>query len=403
MSQMSDTLGSPVLSRRSSVRRSPPPHRRQSSTWKVLDDSWEDDVDFMYDNALEAGCDWDWDHASEENQDRELTPGRETERSVEDSRAASTPFEEDHTLRTRFFPNAFRPSLLVPSSSSVPELESRSAISTSTADTGLHTPSDYFQTTMVAAPSPFVEADGFTLTPSLLVPQDFKEQSMREELYEDLLSEYESSDRHFALLDASQSVSSSARNSHIRSSKRSSYDSSLVSTQGSGSWSSPVRRSASSAGSLPELVHSRRARKNFDMMVDHLSEQVASFASFGEDEHTENEDDDVTPPANQTANNTDRTFFASDEEDSQDQDSHQYVTPSTSEDNSSRQSAQAHHKHAASDSAAKLLSFSSAQQDSDIPKSRKRAASSSNAFRANRPANLSLFPPPPRHMMPPSR
>jgi hypothetical protein len=398
ISQMSDTLGSPALCRRGSVRRSPP--RRLSNTWRALDDSWEEDIDFMYDHEMEAGCDWDWDRGSDNgSEDRELTPGREVERprspNDEESCSASIASEDESTVQTRFLQSAFRPSLLVPSTSSVPELESRSAVSASTADSGIRTPSDYFphQTTLVSAPAPFTEAEGFTLTPSLLVPQDFKEQSMREEMYEDLLAEYESSDRHFALLDASQSVASSSRNSHIRSSKRSSYDSSLVSTQGSGSWSSPVRRSASSSCSLPELVHSRRARKNFDMVVDHLSEQVASFASFEEDEILEN-DDDTTPPGRQL--NASRTFFAADED-------HDEVIPnSTSVSEFSPSASQPHHKHAASDGAAKLLAspMQNAQSSETALKTRKRAASSSTALRANRPAQLSLFPQPPRYMVP---
>lgn len=400
ISQMSDTLGSPGLSRRQSIRRSPP--RRLSSTWKALDDSWEEDIDFMYDHEMEAGCDWDWDRGSNNgSEDRELTPGREVPRpqtpNGEESCSASVASEDESTLQTKFFPGAFRPSLLVPSTICVPELESRSAVSASTADTGIRTPCDYFgpPTTLVAPPAPYSEAEGFLLTPSLLVPQDFKEESMREEMYEDLLAEYESSDRHFALLDASQSVASSSRNSHVRSSKRSSYDSSLVSTQGSGSgsWNSPVRRSASSSGSLPELVHSRRARKNFDMVVDHLSAQVASFASFEEDEVLGDEDD-ATPPGRQL--NADRTFFTADED-------HDEIIPNTTFVPAFNSSVpHAYHKHAASDGAAKLLAspMANAQSSETALKTRKRAASSSTALRTNRPAQLSLFPQPPRYMVP---
>ncbi|KAF2200600.1 hypothetical protein GQ43DRAFT_472550 [Delitschia confertaspora ATCC 74209] len=415
MSQMSDTLNSAAVTRQSSIRR-PIPARHNSGTWRAYDESWEEDIDYIYEHALEADCEWDWEESSTGNgsDDRELTPGREEPMKVEEHSptaisqiacTASKVSAEEPALQTRFFPGAFRPSLLVPvpSPNAVPELESRSAVSTSTADTGIRTPLDYYtqKTTMLTVPAPYAEGEGFSLSPSLLVPHDYKEQSMREEMYEDLLAEYESSDRHFPLLDASQSVASSSRSSRVRSSKRSSYDSSLASKEGSGSvsWNSPVRRSASSSGSLPELVHSRRARKTFDMMVDHLSEQVASFASFGEDEQGINnkEDDDTTPPGNQI--NAGRTFFASDDED------HPEEEATTSVEISPQQasaSAHSYHKHATSEGAVQILTTSSEEPQQLRPLgNRKRAASSAAtaSLNRNRPAQLSLFPAPSRYKM----
>jgi hypothetical protein len=249
---------------------------------------------------------------------------------------------------------------------------------------------------------PFGEADGYSLSPSFLLPPEFKEQASREETYDDILADYESSDRHFPLLDASQSISSSTRSSRVRSSKRSSYDSSLMSSgQGSAAWSSPVRRSASSAGSVPELVQSRRARRDFDLMVDQLSEQVAGFASFGEDD-IESEDNETTPPGRLSH---EQTFFTTEEQE------HHVQNLRTSIEGEVRASLElarrgsthvrsplAYHKYAASDSAAKLLA-SPAPAPLDPPqpsKSRNRAATASNGVRANRQPYLSLFPAPPR-------
>jgi hypothetical protein len=387
ISQMSETLGSPP---RKSVARRPPSVRRQSNTWRVIEESWEDDVDFIYDNALEADCDFDWDHSSdtEAYEDRERTP-------------------EQQNVKTSFVPSPYEPSayqtstssafppLLVPSPSSVPELESRSAVSTST-DNGARTPSDFFN------PMGFRKeslAEGFSLTPSLLVPADFKEQVAHEEAYDDILADYEDSDRHFPLLDASQSISSSTRSSRVRSSKRSSYDSSLMSASHmSGSWNSPIRRSASSSGSLPELVHSRRARKDFNLVVDRLSEQVASCASFNNDDMEDLEDNDKTPPGRQSH---EQTFFTSE---AQSEDEHLTVSIEGEMRASlelarrgSTRSSRAplhHHKYASSDGAAKLLATPLQQP----PNPRSRAASSSNVVRPNRQPYLSLFPAPPKRM-----
>ena len=409
ISQMSDTLASPGVNRRCSIRRAPT-MRRKSNTWRVIEESWEDDIDYIYDNALEADCDFDWDRASVDAfEDRDRTPEQQDHKRVstadsQDTHMSSLHADDESASRNSFYSEEMPSSLYVPSVSSVPELESRSAISSSTADTSIKTPSDLY---MPSRQYPFMEAEGLPLTPSLLLPQDFKEQVAREDMYADLLAHYEDSDAQYPFLEPTQSVSSSTRSSHVRSSKRSSYDSSLTSSgQGSGSWTSGTRRSASSAGShgsLPELVHSsRHARRDFTTMVDRLSEQVASFAAFDEDRE-DDEDDETTPPGHASK---DRTFFASDDEQSQTHEDHPSVEAEvrSSLELARRGSTRStrgliHHKYASSDGAAKLLSSApqSAPERQSSTKSRSRAASSSVAQRKNREQYLSLFPSPPTH------
>jgi hypothetical protein len=295
-SQQSDTLGSTSFARRKSIRR--PSHRRQSNTWRAIEESWEEDVDYIYDNALEAECDLEWDRASDHGADDAQIPAIAYAHNNRESRVM--PVNPQSPL-----PDNFRSSLLVPSTNSVPELDPTSAISTSTLGTGLPTtPSDIFTA------NHYANDTGFALSPSLLVPQEYKD--TRDVTYEDLLDEYAGSDRHFPMLDNGRSTTSSARSSHVRLSRRSSYDSSLMSSiQGSGLWSSPVRRSASSAGSVPELVPSRRNRKELGVSLvgDQWSDQIASLRE-------DNEDDDVTPPGHAFEG---RTFFASDDEAPQDE------------------------------------------------------------------------------------
>jgi hypothetical protein len=194
-------------------------------------------------------------------------------------------------------------------------------------------------------------------------------------------------------------------------------DSSLMSSvQGSGLWSSPVRRSASSAGSVPELIPSRRSRKSlgYSLAGDQLSEQIAFL-------NQDKEDDDVTPPGRTLEG---RTFFASDDEVPQDEEqsrssietelrasldlarrgSQRTNHPTVEEElkssldlarqgsqRSARTSAR-QHKQALSDGAAKLLSVSVPNEDQSA-KLRNRSATTAQA----RSPMLSLFPAPPRN------
>ncbi|KAF2488603.1 hypothetical protein BU16DRAFT_223513 [Lophium mytilinum] len=390
-SQMSDTLGSPIQLRsgKSSARPSPA-SKRQSVYWKNIDESWEDDIDYCYEHAAEADCEYDWDRNSvecDEEKDRPVSPRtRPNDAALSPTQSPITEEEVDEVLQTRFFPEAFRPSLLVPSTNSLPELDHRSALSTSTVDTGALTPSDIFSTPPIheARVNSYMEPEGFSLTPSLLVPQDFKYQSMREEMYEDLLAEYEHFDHHYPILDTAQSVSGSSRSSRTRLSKRSSYDSSLLS--GQGSISSPVRRSASSSGSLPELVHSRRGRKTLDLMVDQLSEQSHTFAHLDEDEEDDGGDRPLTA--------TERTFFADDDDHTPTQDEDfQKLEPVSAP---ATAPVPAHHERAASDGAAKLLS-SASRAPTVSTKTRTRAASAATAYKPKQQTyTLSLFPAPPK-------
>lgn len=400
-SQMSDTLGSFGMPRRMSVRK--PYQRRQSNTWRAIEESWEEDVDYIYDNALEADCDFEWDRVSDDGVRCCDTPSAE-QANRRNSRITSAD-------RERFASDNFRSSLLVPSTSSVPELVPTSAISTSTLSTGLPpTPSGFFHANRFSGDT------GFMLSPSLLVPQEYKD--TREVTYEDLLDEYAASDRHFPMLDAGRSTTSSARSSHVRLSRRSSYDSSLMSSsQSCGLWSSPVRRSASSAGSVPELIPSRRSRKSlgFSLAADQFSEQIAFL-------NEDKEDEDITPPGRTLEG---RTFFASDDEAPQDEEQSrssvetelrasldlarrgsQRANHSTVEEElkssldlarqGSQRSTRAparQHKPALSEGAAKLLSVSAPKEDQPT-KLRNRAATTAQS----RSPMLSLFPTPPRNI-----
>jgi hypothetical protein len=293
-SQTSETLGSPTLERESPIPKSSVT-RRKSNTWRAIEESWEDDVDYIYDNALEAECDNDWDCVSEDEglSDRHHALTRalyeEMPSAPQSAQQAPRPTGNKPTFRLQL---PFAASRLASNNDSVSDLVSTSGTSAYTSATSLQTPFD--------------EAEGFVLSPSLLLPQAYKEEV--ETSYEDILKEYDGSDCQFPIMDHDEGATSSTRSSRLRFSRRSSYDSSLMSSaQSSGLWSSPIRRSASSAGSVPELVHSRRTRQNFSMVVDELSEQVASLEAFGSDNE---DDDDITPPG-PSRRSAERSFFSS--------------------------------------------------------------------------------------------
>lgn len=342
----------------------------------MFEESWEEDIDYIYDNALEADCDLEWDRVSDVDVEEKLQPS--FDQTYRHGRRASSSVEPlSRGLEPAFEPTTrdFRVSLLVPN---VPDLVPTSATSVSTPGTGLTTPCDPFQGRSAG------QLEGFMVSPSLLVPQEYKDD--QEHMYEEMLNAYDDSDRHFPMLDPRHSATSSAR------SRRSSYDSSLMSSIQSGLWSSPVRRSASSAGSVPDLVPSRRTTRrdlSFSLVVDQLSDSVASLSHLDE----EKEDEDITPPGRTLGN---RTFFPSADESEE--------LPSDTIDigeklkaslelarHSSRGSrhSQARHKPARSDGAANLLAAAS-----DLPtKPRRRAATASHASRS---PLLNLFPTPPQ-------
>src|SRR6202000_2753828 len=112
--------------------------------------------------------------------------------------------EEDDTMRNHFFGGNFRPSLLVPETESLPDLGQRSSLSPSTTEPSLRTPSDASQQTpAILTPSmPFYD-NGFAFHPPLLLPQEAKFQAIRDDMYDELLAEYQSSEKHYPILDGS--------------------------------------------------------------------------------------------------------------------------------------------------------------------------------------------------------
>lgn len=233
-------------------------------TFHGLRDSWEDDVDFCYENELEADDDYDW--------DRDSMPGV--------NNASSGPASPqlhlhlDKEVRTNY-QGRFRPTLTVPTSAATPELSPMSDNSAPVSEP--QTPATHMRP--ISNASSFKESHGFHLSPSLLVPGDFRHQMNQENVYEDLAQNATSSAIFSAVDESIYSNSSYHSSAFSRQSARSSSSTRISTVHSRGSQDSGImmsrtaslskaHRSVSSDSSLPEMIPS--ALRN-DLSSDSLA------------------------------------------------------------------------------------------------------------------------------------
>ncbi|KAK3357461.1 hypothetical protein B0T25DRAFT_159223 [Lasiosphaeria hispida] len=144
-------------------------------------ESWEDDIDYCYEHAVEAHCDYEWDRPS-------MDIGRDEE--------SDTPVE-DHFRSTES--REASPRMLSPGQFDVPALSPVSQLSVSgheaiTPTLTIPTSSNFSLPRADAPPSlhllhvrkpsdasSFKESHGFTLSPSLLIPNDYQLQMLAAE------------------------------------------------------------------------------------------------------------------------------------------------------------------------------------------------------------------------------
>ncbi|EON66639.1 hypothetical protein W97_05885 [Coniosporium apollinis CBS 100218] len=360
-------------------------------SFRDFEDSWEDHIDYCYDNEMEACCDVDWDG-------REPDSGScRTAALSDDSRPATT--VEDSEVDTsitnapRFNVNKKLPPAPCPLMSPFPPAPPGSSAvtdlyhyqsSSSLSPVGANNVTHYGASAQTIG-SPTVaqcsEPDWSSFAPSVYIPQHLKYEPLKEDLDEGLLAEYESCDFHHPIFNLSHDV----RVNFNPVSKRSSLDSSIPSesTSGPGSIMSSTRRSASSATSMPELVYSRRAREALDRVVDHLAEQMATFADLEEDDEDKETSSnirrsDLTEPRG-------HTFFSVEEEKAE-EDAH-YPNVGDIAEEIPVVLHQHERERAASESVAESIVRGSLVQ------ARQRAATLTPSSTAH---TLSLFPAPPR-------
>ena len=256
--------------------------RRLSFGLKGIDRNWEDDIDYCYEHAAEADCEFDWDRLpqfgqgvsgsskhSRQSFDHPMTT-YEVPPEADISKEVTT---DDLTHGHESFISSFLSSL------STPDLEP-SPVKSVESSTGsiaeAVTPCQPLQ-----SPLPIQSLTGgsknFRLG-SLPIPFDYDPPMIHEEEYQGVLGEGYSPDHDYAFhnnpIDFLADRDDSPRSSRSPLSTCNSQESMLLSRK-----ASQVRRhrSNSSASSLPELVHSKSIRGRSDSMAELAAEQATSL------------------------------------------------------------------------------------------------------------------------------
>jgi hypothetical protein len=265
-----------------------PPTAQLDPTFELPGDSWESDIDWCYENEVEADCDYQWDCAEGNDSVRtETTP------------IAQPPLELSVQNDERVYRGRFRPSLLVPSPYDLPELSPMS--NTSTPSTDPRTPA-FLRPQHARSPShasSFKESHGFNLSPTLLIPADFQLQMEQDAMYQEQFVHdsttsanifvQEAYGHSFSPVDENESSTASYRSSNFsRGSARSSSSTRISSANSRGSQDSimllsraaslsKAHNSISSASSLPDLIHSmhHQHQSTTDLTTDIAALSVA--------------------------------------------------------------------------------------------------------------------------------
>lgn len=130
--QSSDILGSPLK-----IPTRPSSPRRISRAFQLPDSSWEDDVDYCYDIAAEADCDFEWDNTENDGSDCELPsttlehdfaePPSPSSSSVSQARRKKDTVDGDQSPLSRFRRTHTSSTDMVHSGDAVPGLDHQSA------------------------------------------------------------------------------------------------------------------------------------------------------------------------------------------------------------------------------------------------------------------------------------
>ena len=214
--QPSDTLGGSIGSirrKRNDKRRSPVVTQTMPED---LDSSWEDDIDYCYEHAAEADCEFDWTNTSrfEEDSadefdvehDKSLAPPAPLTPNRKSQAHSSTSSQEQGRLQSAQSFGSFRWTGSVSDRDSVPELDPHSSDCGSTISAP--TPADRVAfprgDAVISHATHYMDDEPYLAEPSLLLPHDAKKHVVKdEEAYEDLLATYDSPDYPFQYRPAS--------------------------------------------------------------------------------------------------------------------------------------------------------------------------------------------------------
>lgn len=242
--------------------------RRTSAKAHGFDACWEDDIDYCYEHAAEANCDFDWDRVS-------IKDTQDTEDITADS--ATETFDNcDKTLSPEEISTHHLPRLetSVPSLCSADSAKSSSLSSIAwpaTPSYPLPSPRPYGLPSKIPARA----SVNYTLYPPLLVAQD-SYSMLHEESYENFFNKHyheEPLPLHTLRFDPPSSRDDSPRSSRSPISKCNSHESFMISR--SSSFRYP--RSTDSMTSLPDLVHSKSSRDVRNLPQEQAFESAATL------------------------------------------------------------------------------------------------------------------------------
>ena len=256
--------------------------RQISSDSANYDESWEDDIDYCYEHAAEADCDFDWDRISSGDEKTAIPPNdadlevdppppSSPDRFESNSRTASTNPSDIEPRTDRPLPFYLPPLRLSITES---PLSSRDSSKSSTLSiNGPVTPSRSILSPQLNLP--FRTAKDSSLS-SVLIPRDIESQFIPEELYQRLLASDHISEQvypfHHINFDTVSSKDNSPRSSHSQMSKYASQESFVLAH----STSVCHHRDNESVGSVPELVHSRWNSQSSDLAINRPERIAAS-------------------------------------------------------------------------------------------------------------------------------
>lgn len=239
--------------------------RRLSLKAQGFDARWEDDIDYCYEHAAEADCDFDWDRISVKNAEEG------TAEAPPNSRADSIYEAFDNLQQTPSLeerpPSHFLPR--IETSVPVPSLCSANSAKSSSLSSlnGPVTPSF-----PLSSPQPY------GVSPQVIASKD-STCLLQEESYENIFFNknysFENLPLHRLQAPIALSQESSPRSSRSQISKSNSRESSLVSR--SSSFRYPL--STDSIYSVPDLVHSKSSRDGFNISPEQAAELGAILRS----------------------------------------------------------------------------------------------------------------------------
>jgi hypothetical protein len=254
---------------------------------QLTHESWEDDIDYCYEHAAEANCDYEWDRCSAEEELHDESTNS-SEATIHEQNVVSEPGSPKTKVSiptSDVDARRFRPSLLVPSTMDVPELSPMSSSSVDSPE--LRTPGllrpGHFRSASHA--SSFKESHGFNLSPTLLIPTDFSTQMDQEALYDELFANDQDRDAsiqhydHYPIspVEGPSSTSSYRSSGFSRASngasisKSNSHESVVLLSRAASV--ALQHRSISSSSSLPDLVRSYSMRSKRDTQELDLSQR----------------------------------------------------------------------------------------------------------------------------------